>query len=348
MKKNNIIFLYAELTPYLLGSLSFFKKHNPEYGIIVYYNSVFPNVDLSKYNFKFISKNNFSSKKDFFNDVKKYNPLILLVSGRMEKFYLYVSKKYKSKIKVVCLFDTIYTKSFSQFIKKNFSNFLYKPYFDIMWGTGSLQEKFALDIGYKPNMIKNGFYVADNTFFKKKIKPNFKSKTTNFLFIGRLVKVKNIIVFAKILDEINILRDSNHTLGIIGKGILLDELKKYKCVNYLGLKTQNQILKIVEGYNAFCLPSIYEPWGVVAHEMTAIGLPVLISNKCGSSHDLVKDGYNGFVFNPKSNLSIRNSIDKFLDLSYNDKIDMSIKSKKLANNINHSNWNQTLLSLINL
>ena len=202
MNKNNIVFLYAEITPYLLGCLTFFKNFNPEYSITIYYNSVFPNLNLNDYDFNFKSKSIFKSKNDFFDDVKKQKPIVLLVSGRMEKFYLYVSKKYKSRINVVCLFDTIYEKNFIQFLKKCFSNILYKPFFDFMWGSGSLQEKFALDIGYKAKMVKKGFYVADKIFFENSFQPTFRSTNTNFLFIGRLVKVKNIKIFAEILDEI--------------------------------------------------------------------------------------------------------------------------------------------------
>lgn len=346
MNKNNIVFLYAEITPYLLGCLTFFKNFNPEYSITIYYNSVFPNLNLNDYDFNFKSKSIFKSKNDFFDDVKKQKPIVLLVSGRMEKFYLYVSKKYKSRINVVCLFDTIYEKNFIQFLKKCFSNILYKPFFDFMWGSGSLQEKFALDIGYKAKMVKKGFYVADKIFFENSFQPTFRSTNTNFLFIGRLVKVKNIKIFAEILDEINNLKKSNHRLGIVGKGILLNELKKFQCVDYLGLKTQKEIINIAKDYHAFCLPSVYEPWGVVLHEMSALGLPILSSNKCGSSYDLVKQNYNGFIFNPYSYNSILNSINMFLDLSVNEKIIMSQNSKKLANKINLNDWSQTLLSLI--
>lgn len=46
------------------------------------------------------------------------------------------------------------------------------------------------------------------------------------------------------------------------------------------------------------LPSYHEPWGLVVNEAMAAGLPVIVSNECGSSLDLVRDGENGYVLSP--------------------------------------------------
>ena len=49
---------------------------------------------------------------------------------------------------------------------------------------------------------------------------------------------------------------------------------------------------------AFIHASTTEPWGLVVNEAMASGLPVLVSNRCGCAPDLVKDGVNGFTFDP--------------------------------------------------
>jgi glycosyltransferase involved in cell wall biosynthesis len=46
------------------------------------------------------------------------------------------------------------------------------------------------------------------------------------------------------------------------------------------------------------LPSLSEPWGLVVNEAMACGMPVVVSNRCGCAIDLVKDGQNGYVFDP--------------------------------------------------
>jgi glycosyltransferase involved in cell wall biosynthesis len=49
---------------------------------------------------------------------------------------------------------------------------------------------------------------------------------------------------------------------------------------------------------AFIHASTKEPWGLVVNEAMASGLPVLVSNRCGCAPDLVREGVNGFTFDP--------------------------------------------------
>jgi len=347
MDSDKVIFLYAEVTPYLLGCVKSFNKQFPNITLRIYYTKIFPNIKIETPSIEFVDKKTFKSKFDLLNDIKNNYPRILLISGRMESDYLFVSSKFRSKLTRVCLYDTIYTRSFFQILKKIFSYFLYKRYFDIMWGVGTLQEKFALDIGYNRTNIRKGFYVADKIFFNKSFTPKFDKNFVNFLYVGRLVKEKNVLMLAKVLDKINSLSKSNHKLGIVGDGVYKNKIQEFDCVEYYGLKTQEEIITIAKNYHAFCLPSIYEPWGVVLHEMAAIGLPIIASNKCGSSYDILKEGFNGFKFHPVNSKSLENSLNSFIEISLDEKINMSHNSKKMAKLISHSNWNKTLASFIN-
>jgi ubiquinone/menaquinone biosynthesis C-methylase UbiE len=49
---------------------------------------------------------------------------------------------------------------------------------------------------------------------------------------------------------------------------------------------------------AFIHASTTEQWGLVVNEAMASGLPVLVSNRCGCTSDLVQEGVNGFTFEP--------------------------------------------------
>ena len=46
--------------------------------------------------------------------------------------------------------------------------------------------------------------------------------------------------------------------------------------------------------------SSFECWGLVVNEAMASGLPVLVSKAVGSAEDLVANGINGFVFDPRN------------------------------------------------
>tara|TARA_B100000963_G_scaffold341505_1_gene341264 strand:- start:839 stop:1912 length:1074 start_codon:yes stop_codon:yes gene_type:complete len=346
--EKNILFLYAQITPYLLGCINYYTSNNTNNNIAVIYLDVFKNLQLnSKKRYQLIPKKNFSDRKEIIDFTLKFKPDVILISGRMDKDYLAITKIFANKIKRITLQDTMYQNTFKQFIQSVFSKYLYRQYFDKFWGVGVPQTAFAKRIGFKPTDINDGFYVADKIFFDNNVAFKYNNvKELTVLFIGRLVREKNIINLAKAIESINSINNSSHKLTIIGEGKELSKLEKFKCINYLGLKSQNEIINIAKKCHVFCLPSIYEPWGVVVHEMAALGLPVLSSNKCGSSFNLVVDGVNGFKFNPFNINNIKSSLNKFILLSDEEKNKFSLNSNLIARKINHMNWNNTLNSYL--
>ncbi len=342
-----ITFLYAEITTYLFGCLKYLAKNFSQYSVEVIYLNKSVNVKLSELKqYEFRDKNSFNSRKNLLNHLEANIPNILLVSGRIDKDYLFVTKKIKTRCTTVSVQDTIYTNSIKHIIKKILSKFIYKNYFDKIWATGSLHSAFALSMGYGYDDIRDGFYIADEKYFNEEIKLKFNGDALNFLFIGRLVKEKNIKSFAKSLDLINVERKSKHKLKIIGKGVLQEKIKKYKCVDLLGYKNIDEMIHIASECHVFCLPSKFEPWGVVLHEMALLGLPILASENCGSAFDLVQNNNNGFKFKPNDFESIKNSIHKFLNLSNNQKIKFGNSSRAIALKLNHDYWCKNLISLL--
>ena len=341
-----IIFLYAEITPYLLGCLNQYCKINKSTVIKVVYLNIFHNLKIDENRYELISKEKFKSKNELHIYCEEFKPDMLIVSGRMSKDYLYVAKKLKNKTIRVTVQDTLYERSIKQSLIKIFNNQLYKRYFDKFWGVGSLQTKFAIDIGYKEKDIKEGFYVADKIFFDNSCIFEYKDEPLKILFIGRLVKEKNILELAKVIESINKSNKSMHELVIIGDGYLKNKVINYNCVSFKGPKSQEEIISIALNCDIFCLPSIYEPWGVVTREMCALGLPVLISNKCGSSQDLVLDNFNGFRFNPLDKDSIKKSIVDFDNLKRQTKREFSKNSITMSKKINHDLWASSLNSLL--
>lgn len=81
---------------------------------------------------------------------------------------------------------------------------------------------------------------------------------------------------------------------------------------------------------ALVLPSLYgETWGLVVNEAMASGIPVLVSRKCGSSETLVRDGVNGFLFDPDNIRSIEQTLLKFFLLDVDSRVDMGNASRRL-------------------
>ena len=60
--------------------------------------------------------------------------------------------------------------------------------------------------------------------------------------------------------------------------------------------------------DAFIVASTTEQWGLVVNEAMACGLPVLVSVRCGCAPELVREGENGFTFDPYQVEAIANAL----------------------------------------
>lgn len=135
----------------------------------------------------------------------------------------------------------------------------------------------------------------------KRLKYGLQNKKV-FLFVGRLVKIKNIKflinAFAASLDQM-----PDAVLVIIGEGEENEVL--HKLAKELGVESKCLFLGRLEGdalhewFNiAHCLvlPSYQEPYGAVVNEALLAGCKVLCSKLAGASELITS--YNGAIFDP--------------------------------------------------
>ena len=69
-------------------------------------------------------------------------------------------------------------------------------------------------------------------------------------------------------------------------------------VRFLGHVSQETLAGLYAAADVFILPTLEDIWGFVVSEAMAAGLPVLCSRYAGCSDDLIKPGFNGFVYDP--------------------------------------------------
>ncbi len=67
-------------------------------------------------------------------------------------------------------------------------------------------------------------------------------------------------------------------------------------VRMLGFRNQSELPRFYDLCDAFVLPSIHEPWGLVVNEAMNAGKAIVVSDEVGCQPDLVEDGDNGVVF----------------------------------------------------
>lgn len=107
------------------------------------------------------------------------------------------------------------------------------------------------------------------------------------------------------IDSVFSLQSSAFDLVIAGDGELRAEIEAairdlglIEHVHLVGAKGYHELPRYYANAAAFIHASTTEQWGLVVNEAMASGLPVLVSNRCGCVLDLVKEGENGWTFDP--------------------------------------------------
>lgn len=123
-----------------------------------------------------------------------------------------------------------------------------------------------------------------------------------FVFVGNLIKRKNVFLLMKSINYLKRYFNYKFTLDIIGDGPELLKLKQFvdenslsKFVTFRGSLPINIVQKELQHYDALILPSKYDGWGAVINEALHHGLFVIISSSCGSKC-LVEGTDRGYVF----------------------------------------------------
>lgn len=148
------------------------------------------------------------------------------------------------------------------------------------------------------------------------------SKTRNFIYVGRLSPEKNLKLLIQAFNELKKKNPKAEKWGLIvvGDGPQKEELKtlasdlKVDGIVFTGSTSWDEVPKIMAVCDVFVLPSISEPWGLVVNEAMACGLPVVVSKRAGAYWDLVRDGENGFGFDPERKDELVRILDRLVNM----------------------------------
>jgi glycosyltransferase involved in cell wall biosynthesis len=191
--------------------------------------------------------------------------------------------------------------------------------FEAAFVGGTSSSLYLQTLRFREEKIAVGYDVVDNAYFRSRSVANKENITQirrkwdlpqkYFLFVGRMIKEKNLMVllsaYARYLDSVS---STPWDLVFCGDGPELAEVQAYikgaselfqKHVKLCGMVKQPYLIDYYSAASCLLLPSISESWGLVVNESLACGLPVIASQRCGCAVDLVKNDYNGWQINPE-------------------------------------------------
>ncbi|MBI0576347.1 glycosyltransferase family 4 protein [Neobacillus cucumis] len=152
-------------------------------------------------------------------------------------------------------------------------------------------------------IIPNGVDLLNNREEESvELSPNLQDKKYIFS-MGRIVKEKGfetIIEAAAIAKELKL----EYSFVIAGKGPMLDTYRKLiqekhleDKITFIGFVSEQQRNTFIQNCEMVVVPSLYEPFGIVALESMALGKPTIVS-KTGGLKGIVKHLQTGMVMTP--------------------------------------------------
>ena len=137
------------------------------------------------------------------------------------------------------------------------------------------------------------------------------------LCVGRLVPQKGIEYFIRAIPNIA-KRYPEAKFVIVGEGWSRDILEaearasgQNRKIQFTGFASDKEVINLMTSADVLVVPSVYEPFGIVALEGMATGVPVIASQVGGLSEVIEHDRTGLFVF-PRSSESIAWGIDRVL------------------------------------
>lgn len=191
---------------------------------------------------------------------------------------------------VVELINKVYDHSLGSLVVKNASKRV---------AVSSKVSEFLEHLGAKDAVtIPNG--VDLNKFVKKKTKrPAELGNVTTITFTGRLVYLKGVQDLIKAFLEVK-KRIGNTKLLIVGDGPYRPELealagRKRPDIIFLGDKTEEELINILNITDIFVLPSWGESFGISMVEAGVMGIPILASDG-GANKEIIRNLETGLLF----------------------------------------------------
>ena len=324
----NILILYRELAGYTVECLNKLASHHKL--LVVHYpiNKEAPFVFQFHNSIQLVSKSDVSLKL-----LHDFNPKFVLCSGWGDQQYLEWVKVLNKPTAIA--FDTTWKNSLKFIIGSLYFKLKYKKLFQFAFIPGIAQKKTASKLGFSTKRTLNGFYTCEDTF---RLNRSILNESKELWCVARYIHAKNINFLCETFLSIPPNERSGWKLNLAGTGELFSSRIENEDIIHHGFLQPNELSKKLENAKAFVLPSLYEPWGVVVHEMASLGKPLLLSNAVGAKQDLLEEGMNGYSFNPTSSSELKKNLLTIFQSSHEELQTMGNKSSEMASKFSSDYW----------
>lgn len=179
--------------------------------------------------------------------------------------------------------------------------------------------------------------IPDNLISEK---VDYRKYKKHFVYVGRLVKYKNVDAIIKALNIA--FPDRNYLLDIIGSGGEFNNLKQLakefgieNNICFHGQLSRDKVFEIIKKAECFTMISDNEVFGMVYIEAMAMGC-ITIASKGGGVDGVIVDGENGFLCQEGNYSELAEIYRKIDSMTDDEKNLLSKKAIKTASNYTDS------------
>jgi glycosyltransferase involved in cell wall biosynthesis len=242
------------------------------------------------------------------------------------------------------------------FTKKNWLYYSVISLYKLAFSTHQtiiFQNEFDRDFFFKTNMYTKKSIVLSGSgvnlnVFELKSYPNMDD--IRFIFIGRIMRLKGFDLYLQAAKSIHQLYSNVkfNCVGFIEEKEYEHKIERAIDEGYLTFYPyQEDIRSMLEHNHCLILPSISGegiPNSVL--EANALGRPCIVSDSPGC-RQVINDGYNGYLFEVNSLVSLVEKIKRFIELDHLLKIQMGINGRiQVEEHFSREKVNQDYLNII--
>jgi len=269
---------------------------------------------------------------ELISEIQNFGPQAILFYGWSYYSHFKAMRHFKNKVPIWFRGDSnlidkqsLFRKLARKFLLRNIYANVDKAFY-----VGTANKNYFKEFGLKEEQLVFAPHAVDNERFGESHSNEAVALRSKFglipgdilvLFSGKLEEKKDPALLLNAFLEID---TSNMHLLIVGNGALEENLKVeskmngyHNRIHFLDFQNQSFMPAVYQACDLFCLPSKgpNETWGLAINEAMAAGRAVLVSNKVGCCQDLVRENYNGAVFESENLLDLKKKLILFDDLS---------------------------------
>lgn len=187
----------------------------------------------------------------------------------------------------------------------------------------------------------------------KNFSPNTKVKKNSLFTIGIAKNLERKYGIEYLIEGFKKFNDKNpkSQLEIIGDGIIKEDFKRLSRklnlenkIIFHGRINNNKLSNILNTWDVYVIPSLFESFGVSAVEASSCGLPVIGTN-VGGLPEVIEDNTTGFIIPSKNPQAISEKLQILFD-NVELRVEMGKKGRELV--LKNYDWEENVKTMIEI